>query len=155
VIARRLGALERVACLLADWRHTKLRLADTETRITGVLDQLELTELVISISGLSSVGAAAILAETGDGSHIVQARDQAAASPRMPQERTRVTRPMSSFGLLFKPIDQSGRRSRRDGHDHWVSGGNVEDLLTQTMKAAVHIYSSMAPPIRRRCRRKE
>jgi transposase len=31
-----------------------------------VLEELELTELVTSITGLSAVGAAAILAETGD-----------------------------------------------------------------------------------------
>jgi hypothetical protein len=36
-------------------------LADTETRMTGVLDELELTALVISIPGVSAVGAAAIL----------------------------------------------------------------------------------------------
>ena len=40
VLAPRLGTLERVAFLLADWRHTKLRLADTEARMTAVLEQL-------------------------------------------------------------------------------------------------------------------
>jgi transposase len=34
--------------------------------MVDVLDELELTTLVTSISGLSAVGAAAILAETGD-----------------------------------------------------------------------------------------
>jgi transposase len=34
--------------------------------MTGVLDQLQLTELATSIPGVSAVGAAAILAETGD-----------------------------------------------------------------------------------------
>lgn len=34
--------------------------------MTGVLDQLDLTSLVCSIPGLSAVGAAAILAETGE-----------------------------------------------------------------------------------------
>src|SRR5258708_16723341 len=42
------------------------RLADTETRMAAVLDDLGLTELVTSITGLTPVGAAAILAETGD-----------------------------------------------------------------------------------------
>ena len=49
VIAHRRGALERVQLLLADWRDTQRKLADTEQRMTGVLDELELTELVTSI----------------------------------------------------------------------------------------------------------
>jgi transposase len=49
-----------------DWRQTQRRLADTETRMAGILDNLQLTGLVTSITGLSPVGAAAILAETGD-----------------------------------------------------------------------------------------
>jgi transposase len=55
-----------VQLLLDDWQHTKTRLADTEQRMTGVLDELGLTRLVTSMTGLSAVGAAAILAETGD-----------------------------------------------------------------------------------------
>ena len=42
------------------------RLTETEQRMIGVLDELGLTALVTSITGLSAVGAAAILAETGD-----------------------------------------------------------------------------------------
>lgn len=49
-----------------DWRQTQRRLADTETRMVRILDDLQLTELATSITGLSPVGAAAILAETGD-----------------------------------------------------------------------------------------
>ena len=60
------GALERVGMLLADWRDTQARLADTEQRMVTVLGELGLTELVTSITGLSAVGAASILAETGD-----------------------------------------------------------------------------------------
>ena len=66
VIAHRAGALERVQLLLEDWQLTKTRLTETERRMTGVLDELGLTALVTSITGLSPVGAAAILAETGD-----------------------------------------------------------------------------------------
>jgi transposase len=66
VIAHRLGALERAAFLMDDWRQTRRRLLDTEARMTGILDDLQLTELVTSIVGLSPVGVAAILAETGD-----------------------------------------------------------------------------------------
>ncbi len=66
VIAHRAGALERVQLLMEDWQLTKTRLNDTERRMTGVLDELRLTALATSITGLSPVGAAAILAETGD-----------------------------------------------------------------------------------------
>ena len=66
VTGMRHGALERVALLLADWRDTQGRLADAEGRMITVLDQLGLTELATSITGLSAPGAAGILAETGD-----------------------------------------------------------------------------------------
>ncbi len=60
------GALERVAMVLADWEVDHTRLAETEHRMTAVLDELGLTTLATSIHGISPVGAAAILAETGD-----------------------------------------------------------------------------------------
>ena len=66
VAAHRAGALERVALLLADWVTARERLADTETRMVSVLAELKLTELACSITGLSPVSAAAILAQTGD-----------------------------------------------------------------------------------------
>lgn len=66
MIADRPGALERVALLLQDWNQAHRRLADTEQGTTAVLDQLGLTELVTSITGLSAIGAAAILADTSD-----------------------------------------------------------------------------------------
>ena len=66
VAAQRRGALERVHLLMGDWRSLLARLADTEGRMTAVLDELGLRELVTSIDGLSAVGAAVILAETGE-----------------------------------------------------------------------------------------
>jgi transposase len=66
VIAHRPGALERVQLLLEDWQRTRDRLAETEQRMTAVLGELGLTALATSVTGLSPVGAAAILAETGD-----------------------------------------------------------------------------------------
>lgn len=66
VTAQRPGALERAGWVLADWHSTKARLVQVETCMVGILDQLELTELVTSIPGVSAVGAAAMLAETGD-----------------------------------------------------------------------------------------
>ncbi|MFL5910196.1 MAG: IS110 family transposase [Gaiellaceae bacterium] len=66
VTAQRPGALERAQLVLADLRDTRRRLADVETRMVAVLDDLDLTDLVTSIDGLTAVGAAALLAETGD-----------------------------------------------------------------------------------------
>jgi transposase len=66
VNVQRPGALERAALIAGDWHHTLDGLDDIHKRMTGVLDQLQLTSLVTSIPGLAAVGAAAILAETGD-----------------------------------------------------------------------------------------
>jgi transposase len=66
VTAHRPGALERVHLAMGDWRDTRARLADVEARMVAVLDDLQLTGLVTTIAGLTPVGAAAILAETGD-----------------------------------------------------------------------------------------
>jgi transposase len=74
VLAHRHGALERVQLLLEDWHDTRRKLADTEQRMTTVLDELALTELVTTIPGLSPVGAAAILAETGNPARFATSR---------------------------------------------------------------------------------
>ena len=65
VTAHRPGALERApgAGRLAGYRA---RLADTETRMCTVMEELGLADLVTTIGGLTVIGAAAILAETGD-----------------------------------------------------------------------------------------
>jgi transposase len=52
--------------VLADWEVDHARPSETEHRMTAVLDELGLTALATSIHGISPVGAAAILAETGD-----------------------------------------------------------------------------------------
>jgi len=72
--AQRPGALERARLTLDDWHHALAGLTDVEQRMTGVLDALDLTSLVGSIPGLSAVGAAAILAETGDPARFDSAR---------------------------------------------------------------------------------
>jgi transposase len=66
VTAQRAGALERAALVLADFKQALAALAEVETRMVKVLAELGLAELVTSIRGVSVVGAAAILAETGD-----------------------------------------------------------------------------------------
>jgi transposase len=66
VSAQRPGALERAGWVLADWRDIHRRLAEVETRMLEILDRLALREVVSTIPGVSAVGVAAILAETGD-----------------------------------------------------------------------------------------
>ena len=66
VTAHRPGALERAHLALGDWRHIRARLTDTEARMCAVMDELGLADLVTTIAGLTVIGAAAILAETGD-----------------------------------------------------------------------------------------
>jgi transposase len=87
VITHRAGALERVALLLQDWDQTLRRLADAETRMLTVLDELGLTGLVTSITGLSAVGAASILAETGDPRRFATARALARHAGLAPREK--------------------------------------------------------------------
>ncbi len=62
----RAAALERAAFAVRDWRRALDELDDVESRMVRVLGQLGLTELISTIPGLSALGAAAILAETGD-----------------------------------------------------------------------------------------
>jgi transposase len=87
VIAHRPGVLERVALLQEDWQYARHRLAGTEQPMTGVLDELGLTGLATSITGLSAVGAAAILAETGDPSRFATARALVKHADLAPREK--------------------------------------------------------------------
>jgi len=87
VLAHRPGALERVTFLLPDWRTAAHKLTDTEARMVAVLDQLQLTALVTSISGISPVGAAAILAETGDPRRFTTARALVKHAGLAPREK--------------------------------------------------------------------
>ena len=50
VLPHRPAAFERIAWVIADWDHAKASLADTETRMVAVLDELQLTELATSAS---------------------------------------------------------------------------------------------------------
>lgn len=87
VLAHRPGALERVALLLQDWDHAQRRQAGTEARMLTVLDELELTGLVTSITGLSAIGAVAILAETGGPHRFATARALVKHAGLAPRER--------------------------------------------------------------------
>lgn len=88
VAAHRAGALERAALLLEDWAHAHQRLDDTEARMTSVLDELKLTELVCSIPGLTAVSAAAILAQTGDPRRFASTRALVKHAGLAPREKT-------------------------------------------------------------------
>ena len=88
VLAHRRGALERVGFVLDDWFEGRRRRRDTEQRMTAVLDELGLTALVTSIPGLSAVGAAAILAETGDPHRFTSARALVKHAGLAPRERS-------------------------------------------------------------------
>ena len=74
VVDQRAGALERAWFALADLAHARAETAVVEARMVEVLDELGLTTLATSIPGLSAVGAAAILAETGDLARFSSAR---------------------------------------------------------------------------------
>src|SRR5262252_7964272 len=87
VLDHRRGALERVAFALADWQTAGQRLAAVEDRMVAVLDELGLTGLVTSITGLSAVGAAAILAESGDLRRFATARAVVKHAGLAPREK--------------------------------------------------------------------
>ena len=62
----RQAACERAAFALSDWERALAELADVHARMVATLETLGLRELCETIDGLSAIGAAAILAETGD-----------------------------------------------------------------------------------------
>lgn len=66
VPAQQTGGLERARFALADLQQAQADRTEVETLMVQVLDELELTDLVTTIDGVSAVGAGAILAETGD-----------------------------------------------------------------------------------------
>ncbi|PPK89801.1 transposase IS116/IS110/IS902 family protein [Kineococcus xinjiangensis] len=88
VLAHRSGALERVAFALQDWFETRRRRRDTEARMTKVIEELGLTALVTSMPGLTVIGAAAILAETGDLRRFTSARALVKHAGLAPRERS-------------------------------------------------------------------
>ena len=91
VAAQRPGAVERVGLVLADWQVTQARLSDVECRMVGLLDAMGLTALVTSIPGVSAVGAAVILAETGDPARFASARSVVKHAGLNPVENTSAT----------------------------------------------------------------
>lgn len=86
VAAQRRGALERARLVLEDWRACRHRLADIQQRMVTALDELDLTDLVTSIPGLSAIGAAQILAECGDPSRFTSPRSLVKHAGLCPRE---------------------------------------------------------------------
>ena len=60
----RAGALEREQLQLEDWQQAQDRLAETEQRMTDVVEELGLTGLVTSITFLSSFFSSSIFSHT-------------------------------------------------------------------------------------------
>ena len=87
VEAHRAGVFERIGWILDDWDAARTNQAEVEQHMTDALDQLGLTQLVTSIDGLSPVGAAAILAETGDLTRFTSARAIVKLAGLAPRER--------------------------------------------------------------------
>ena len=87
VTAHRPGAFERLEWTLMDWDDAKAKQVDIQARMVAVLDELHLTALACSIEGLSPVGAAAILAETGDLHRFTSARAVVKHAGLAPRER--------------------------------------------------------------------
>jgi transposase len=157
VSALRHGALERVALLLADWRDTQARLADTEQRMVTVLDELGLTGLVTSIPGLSAVGAGSILAETGDPARFTSGRalvKHAGLAPRQKSSgnyagRTRTTgqgRPAlrlaawrAVWGALKSNPVYAARLAHLTGREHnKLSTGQAHAALAAALLRHLH-----------------
>jgi transposase len=91
VATQRRGALERLHLLLGDWRALRARLADTEARMTSMLDELGLADLAASIDGVSALSAAVMLAETGDMHRFASSRALVKHAGLNPSERTSAT----------------------------------------------------------------
>ncbi|MDP3951457.1 IS110 family transposase [Microbacterium sp.] len=87
VVVHRVGAFERIGWLIEDWDTAVAKLEVVEARMVATLEELRLADLVCSIDGLSAVGAAAILAETGDLARFASARAVVKHAGLAPRER--------------------------------------------------------------------
>ncbi len=157
VVAHRAGALERVQFLIDDRRDTARRIVEVEKRMVEVLDTLDLTELVTSIPGLSAVGAATVLAETGDLSRFATGRAVVKHAGLAPREnssgkhtgRTRLTgqgRPglrlaawRAVWGALrSNPVYATRFRHLTTRSDNKLSVGQAHAALAATLLRQLH-----------------
>lgn len=91
VVRQRRGALQRAGWAIGDLRTASVGQRDVEAAMLDVLDSLGLTDLLASIPGLSSPGAAQILAETGDPTRLPSARSLVKHAGLNPSENTSAT----------------------------------------------------------------
>ena len=110
VTAHRPGALERAHLALGDWRDIRARLAGTETRMCTVIDELGLADLVTTIAGLTVIGAAAILAETGDPARFATPRALAGHAGLCPRDNAGLCRPGQDLHLRARPARPAAGR---------------------------------------------
>ncbi len=88
VPSQRAGALERAGFALNDLQHAEHQRDQVEALMVAALDDLDLTRPVSTIPGLSPIGAAAILAETGDLARFDSARAVVKHAGLCPRENT-------------------------------------------------------------------
>jgi hypothetical protein len=88
--------------------------------MVAVLDELELTALVTSITGISAVGAATILAETGDPNRFATARALVKHAGLAPREK--------SSGTFTGRTKLTGQG--RPGHLHRPDQDSLPDLTS-------------------------
>ena len=88
VTTHRLGAQDRAQLWLDGFGDARRRQGQTEARMAAVLDELQLSELVCSVVGLSALGRATILAETGDLTRFASARAVVKHCGLVPREKS-------------------------------------------------------------------
>ena len=74
VRAERAAAAERAHLAALDWLDAHTRQREVEARMVAVLEELGIARITRTLPGLSLIGAATILAETGDPSRFTHAR---------------------------------------------------------------------------------
>jgi transposase len=157
VHARRPGALQRVGWVLDDWQTSRTAQAVVEAAMLDVLDELQLRELVDSIPGVSPIGAAAILAETGDPARFTHARamvKHAGLNPRSYESgqytgttrlsgRGRPALRLAAWRAVFaalrhNPVLQAAYQRLTSRADNPLTGGQAQASLAGTLLRWLH-----------------
>ena len=123
VAAQRPGALERAEWVLADWRSTRPDWPRWKPAWSPSSTSWSSTELVTSIPGISAVGAAAILAETGDPTRFDSPRALVKHAGLCPRENSQRHRHRPVADLRARPTPAAaGRLARGVGRPAQQSG---------------------------------
>jgi|GEM_PF-295228 len=165
VRSRRDAVLHRIGWILDDLAHTRRRLTEAETHMVTVLDHLGLSDLLCSIPGLSPVGAAAILAETGDLTRFSHARalvKHAGLAPRAHASgqytgTTRVSgrgRPrlrLAAWRAVFgaaphNPVMQDRQRRLTERADNPLSAGQARAALAAALLRWIYVIVTQRVP---------